>query len=914
MKASYRNCIRTILICLLFVLSSCGDNKPEIKVQDHLDLAQLYLKQGSFKASIIEGKNALQLEPDNTEALTLMSTVLLKLNEGSTANSLINKAIDLDKENENLKLLLTKALILQGKRFSAQSTLDNINPEGINDKSEYEKLNADLLLISGKHNEAKRWYMKAIKSNSDNVDAIIGAARTSLILQQIDDTNKYTTLAIETAPTNINAMLWQARVFMVQKRYVDAENILSRSMIELERYDILTADKYSAINMLAKALVAQGKIEESFTYSNYLAKSRPGLIQASVKEAFSLISNHGDLNAAEKAFQDILKQAPKHKSSGIMLGLINYEKGDYTQAEDYLSEFANDENSPLRSKKTLALTKIKLNKIDDAIEIINEVMLHTKDDADLHALLGFAYLASKDATRSIIELKKAIKLNRNNSLYHTHLARAHLLNNDTVNALKSATTALKIKPNSKYAKLAMVSSYTIKKDFKNARDFVNKWLNQSPNDITPLNVSTSIELETNNYEKAKIQLLKSLAIAPYDLFSNLNIIRFDIQDNKIDKAFERLSLVLGKHPENLKALSLLFKLSINSKKADQATKVLETINDKHPSSINPRIILAQLYLSTKQPDKSLFIIDDITKLDNKNTHAYFLKAKALLAKNDIKQAVATYLLLASLAPKDPEAYSHLGHLYLAKKDLNKAIDYTTRALSIQNDYIPAQILMAKISISKNDSATALKSIDLLKHLTPDSHFPHELEADLYLQAKDYIDALASLQQAWNKSKNITLANKILLTSKLSNKNDTALFAWDELALENKDDLKIQMSYSLALQNENLIKKAQTVLESQLIKFPNNAIILNNLANCYLENDDKRALETAKLALLNLPDSPAIQDTLGLIYTEQHKNYEKGIPLLKHAYSSTSSDIIKQHLIKALADSGNMLEANQLRSQ
>jgi len=896
----------------LLFLQACEEDKPQTSAKDHLDLAQLYFKQGSFKASIIEGKNALRLEPNNIEVLTTMATVLLKLNEPNAASQLITKATEIDVTNQNTKLLLAKAQFSQRKLFSARNTFENIDSSAINNISEYQSLHADLLLTSNNREEAKKWYLKAHASDNKNIESIIGAAKSSLLLKQLEDVNKYTALAVETAPSDINALLWQARVFMLQKKHADAEAILSRAMIELERYDTLTANKYTAIDMLAKALVAQGKVEESFTYSNYLAQSRPGQVQAAFKDAINLVSKGGNLSEAEKAFQDVLKQAPKHRSSGIILGMINYEKGDYTQAEDYLGKFANSENTPLRSKKLLALTKIKLNKADEAIKIIMDNIKQHKDDADLHALLGFAYLTKKDPDNSIKSLQQAIKLSDNNSIYHANLARAFLTKKQFKPALKSAKKALKIKPNSEQAKLVLITAYALSKDLKRAEKTANDWLSTSPKNITANLIMASLLLENKKPEKARTFFLKTLSIEPYNLIANMNMIKFNLQENKFDRALERLALVINKYPENTQALRMLAKLSIASKNVDKAINIIESANNKHPFAINSRLVLAQLMLTNNKPEKTLIIIDDVTKLDNKNKQAYLLKAKAYIALNNIKSAKDTFLLLASLDPENPQAYAELGRLYLNQKDFKNAEAFANKSLKINPEYFGGHIVLAATGIETNNFSMSLKSINALKNIAPDSHIPYEMEADIQTKQKNYKKAIEILKNAWNKNQNIKLANKLMLNYLSDNQKAIAFDAWNELASSDQKNLKLHLTYSLVLHENEQSGKALKVLESQLKTYPDNAILLNNLANLYLDTGNSKALEFAKKAYSKLPDSPAIQDTLGWIYTKQEKNYKAGIPLLEKAYEKTSAKEIKEHLVQALTASGDVAKANKLK--
>lgn len=904
--------IKSLVLLVSVFLTACEDEKPELTAQDHHDLAKLYFKQGAFKASIIEGKNAIQLKPNDVSILSTMAKILLKLSAADNARDLINKALKIDNTNTDLQLLLVKSYLAQSKLFSAQNAIDSIDTSTLTNLTEYKSLQAELLLANKKPKEAKKRYLSLLKNNKNNLDVILGTAKSALSLKQLDEVKKYTDLAITVAPTDIRALLWQAQVLNLQNQHREAETVLSRAMIELERYDTLTADKYAAIDMLAKTLVAQGKIQESFTYSNYLAQSRPGQVQASYEDAMTLISKNVDINEAEKAFQDVLNQAPRHKPSGIILGLINYQKGNYSEADEYLTKFSNDENSPLKSKKILASTKIKLNKITEAIQITTELLKSYPDDVDLHALQGLAYLIKKDADKSIFSLKRAIKLLPQNSGYHSLLSRSHLLKKEYKKAITAAKKALSIKPSSVKAKLSLISAYTASNAINKAKVITNKWLSETPKNVTALNVMASLEQKSSQHNKAKRLFQKVLNLNPGNRIANLNLAVYELSENKKSEALQKITNVINTQPDSKQALSLLLKISTDRKLTDKSLTTLLSVIAKNPKHISPRLALTQLYLNINKPKMAIAAIDDVTKIDNKNIQAYLFKARAHIALNNYEEAKQTYRILNSLTPDSTLGNIGLGQLSLLEKDFDNAIKHADKAISIQTDNISAHIILATAYLNQNIKNKMLEATNFIKTNIPNSHIPYEIEANYYFNDGRFSTAISSLKQAWKRRQNIDLANKIMLAYKKNNQNSKAFKAWDELAIKHKDNIKVQISYSLTLYQDKQYLKAISVLEQQLKKHPDNIIILNNLANVYHDSNNSKALKTAKKALANSPNNPAILDTLGWIYVNQLKDYDKGLPLLRRAYKGTPDPQIKEHLTKALIASGNTDELNNLK--
>lgn len=905
--------IKALTACCMLLLVACDDKKPEISALEHHKLATLYLAQGSFSASLIEAKNALELNPDNVSILTTIATTLLRLGDYNAAKNVITLAIDKDKDNASLQILLANAQLKLKDIDSAKNTINSINPDTISDLASYYNTLADIHFSSRDFSAAKELYLQSLSTDNRNLKSLIGAAKAATLLKKPDEAEKYTQLAINVAPNNIEALVWQAQVYIYKKQYFDAETSLTKAMVEFERYDTLTIDKYIAIELLSKVLLAQGKIEESFKYSNYLSQSRPGQLQKAYKTAFSLISDKNNIIEAEKAFQDVLRQAPGHTPSGIMLGIINYNRGDYSEADEYLSKFASDAKTPLRTRKILILTKIKLNKPQAAIALASESLKQYKSDPDLHALLGYAYSIEKDYDKSIQQLKLAIRHNKNNPVFHTTLANSYLATSDFIKARKYATLALKIKPELSMARTVLFQTYLAQKEYKKARIFAKKWLKASSNNVQALNASAIIDLKTNRVAQAKTQFLKALSVDPNNLTANTHLIELDLKNDKIDKAYERLYLILEKKPEHRPSLNTIYQLARKTSSFDKLEKIIRLIIDKNPDTINSRLALVQGYISVKGFDKAARVIDNITKIDNKNIGAYLLKAKLQLLQNNSKGAIDTYLLLASIQPESPAALTELANYYLHKKNYLLATEYSNKALSIDKNHLAAIYIQIKSAIHEKNKAFAIQTINKVRELLPLSPLPFTLEYELHMNLNDKPAALNALNKAWEIEMSIALAEKFRNYYSATKQPSQAFKAWQQLAQKQPDDLKLQVSYAAILNQYKHNDKAIKILQKQLIRHPDNVILLNNIANLYFQENDKRALETAIKAHNTAPDNPAVKDTLGWIYSQQNKNYTKAIPLLEQAYKATANNEVKQHLMTTLTQAGKTADAEQLKA-
>ena len=99
----------------------------------------------------------------------------------------------------------------------------------------------------------------------------------------------------------------------------------------------------------------------------------------------------------------------------------------------------------------------------------------------------------------------------------------------------------------------------------------------------------------------------------------------------------------------------------------------------------------------------------------------------------------------------------------------------------------------------------------------------------------------------------------------------------------------------------------------LKKFPENAVLLNDLAWLYGETGDERAVGHARRARELAPESPAIADTLGWLLVQAGET-DKGLAELKIARAGAPDQLeIGYHFAAALAKAGRKSEAlNVLR--
>ena len=137
-------------------------------------------------------------------------------------------------------------------------------------------------------------------------------------------------------------------------------------------------------------------------------------------------------------------------------------------------------------------------------------------------------------------------------------------------------------------------------------------------------------------------------------------------------------------PERLFILS--WKAQVDSqllKAAEQMEQAVQLL----PAEARLRMRLAVLYNATNRRDEAVAELKRAIASDPKFAPIYNLLGQIHITSGDFAQAIEARETYARLLPDEAEPYQALAHTYQQKQQFDKAVEYYTRALKIDPDYI-----------------------------------------------------------------------------------------------------------------------------------------------------------------------------------------------------------------------------------
>ena len=183
-------CIRLIgFLCCAAAISVYAADASK-----YINQAKQYQQKGEYRAAIIQLKNALQQDANQSQARIMLAQSYLKIGGGASAEKELKLAKELGAEPAQVLPLLGQAYIQQQKY---KQILDEIKPDEITSpqsRATLLALQGDAYLGLGKRTEALQKYSAALKLDSDSEAALLGQTRAALLhnetsaaTKQIDD-------------------------------------------------------------------------------------------------------------------------------------------------------------------------------------------------------------------------------------------------------------------------------------------------------------------------------------------------------------------------------------------------------------------------------------------------------------------------------------------------------------------------------------------------------------------------------------------------------------------------------------------------------------------------------------------------------------------------------------------------------
>lgn len=814
-------------VLLLLLLAGCSRHHGE---GDLMAEAAKYSARGEAKSAIIQLKNVLQQAPSNGQARLMLGQLYLDTGDVQSADKELRRALELKVNPGEVLPLLGKALLLQGQY---QRLLDDVPAD--ERQPQLLALRGHALLGLNRKDEGRTVFEQITLRHPGSVPALLGQARIALLEGHQDEALALIRQALAQQANNVDALRLQGDVLRLLGRNAEAvtayQHILKLHPAQVQAH----VD-------LANLLIQSGKLDEARKELSIARQSANNSLLLIYTQAL-LEFKENKMTAAQDHLALVLRAAPEHLPSNLLMGAVLRSKGAYTQAEQHLRKFLESNPGHPYASKLLASTLLSNGSPEAALDIVEPLFASHQQDLEMMSLAGELYLRLREFGKSADYFERASKLAPQAPMLRAALAMSHLGMGDNERAASELEQAANLDAKSSRVGTLLVLSHLRNRQYDKALAAAQRMEAQYPDNPMVQNLKGGVQLLQHDFNAARASFERAVKLDPLFLPALDNLTIMDTKDKKPERARQRLEAALAKDKNNVAIMTSLANLAIAQGQAPVARNWLERAAQAQPDALEPSLRLANFYAHGNEVQKALTLAQKLMASNATNPQVVSLVAALQTRSGQADAALDNWTKLAALLPESPDvqlrlavARSAVGDAEGTAQALNKAVTLYQKAFDQRPAPQTVQALYsALIQAGKTSEARSRMQKWLAEHAS--DHASRLFYASSLLTLKDYAASIGQFEEV-------------------------------------------------------------------LRQVPGQFVALNNLAWLYQQQHDPRALSLAEQAYKQAPDNPAVTDTLGWLLLEQGK-LDRALPLLKQAtVLAPASTEVRYHYGVALAKSGD----------
>jgi len=848
MKALNRTLILFVGCLFLFGCDRSAKQKGD-EAQRHLNTARAYQQQGQWRAAMIEARNAASKAEQPAEGLALLADIYMQIGANQAAAELLEK---IARDDMPLNLQWARALIAERKYQSAQKVLLNLPAATRNSSAEFHQLMVQLGALEGDFALAQE-HLTQLEQLVHN-PAEVAFWRAQMIAAQGDWSGAQTLLKqwLEQKPQDQEAWVLLGQIALTANQLEDAEGHLSKALSLVPSGDMLSAAKARVLNLLTEVLTRLGRSSEAYHYQKMLAEANPegAAAQQKFNQALQLYQK-GDFDQAQAVISELKKQFPQDKNTNTLLGLVQLQQGDTKQAQAIFDATIDPETAAPRVLQAAALSKIRNQQIDEALELLKKAAQNQPKSAEILATYGIALLDKNASDATAIEwLDKSLQLQPNQPKIYMAKARYLAGQNKTDEAVVQLRTALAQDPQHFETQQVLFQLLFAKQQL----DVITQIINTLPEPLAGRKFFWQgwLALQQKNYAQALSAFEQAVPLSGAEKYLPLAGVAqvFQAQQDWA-RAFPAWQQVIAAAPGFIPAYEHYLAAAKQVHQLAQA-EVFLAAQSRAEENWQANWVLAQWFAANGDIDKAI-------------VHAEEVHRKATQLPSIKQLLVQLYTQKAQL---------------LKSSDILHSRDWINKALKLQPENPAILTFLVELELADDKIAQARAIIAEYAKGNAEPALVNFLNGLALVAEGKKADALALLQVSFNAQPTDKCAELIysILNQSDEPKAVEFLAQWRKVLPQSARPLLIQ---ALAAQSAGDKTAAIAAYEAALQLQAPSVLALNNLAWLYFETKDARAIDTAKRAVALAPNAAEVLDTYGWILV-QTGNKAEGIRWLEKA--------------------------------
>ena len=620
------------LIVILAVAVAACSNAEQSKTA-YLKKASDLQARGELEKARLELKNALQIDPKDTQTWYRLGEIEEQLQNWRAAAGDYQRVVDMDGTHNAAKVKLGRLFLLGGAPDRAQSLVDEV-----------------------------------LKVQPDNADALVVRAGVEARRNDIKDAQRDVGAALDKDPHNIEAAILAASLAMRSGKSDDAVTVLKRAIDDHPKHTGLHA-------VLASVYAQQGKVDDGADQLKEIIALEPKTASHRIRLAGYYAANKR-FKDAEQVLRDALQKQPKQKDLQLAMVKLLISQGKRDDAvktlEQYISEEPNEhalrfqlaeldqtmgkvedargvyeaiigaadiKPDGLKARNLLARLLIAQGKRERAADLVAQVLKENPHDNDALIVRASLALSRQDAPSAIADLRAVLRDQPTSVPVLREIANVHVLNGEPDLAVDALQKAVEAAPQENDIRVSLAALLADQGQKEKAIEQLNTVLKETPKDVGALDVLFKLRMDQQDYSHAAL-LAKRIGEQQKSKGEYYSGLVYQAQKHYAE-SIKRFEAALKAVPGAAEPLNALVKSLLAQHKANLAERRLFQEIKRDEKNVVAYNLLGEVLLLEKKNDDAIAQLEKAIRLNPKLAIPYRNLAAAQLAKDDADAAVAT---------------------------------------------------------------------------------------------------------------------------------------------------------------------------------------------------------------------------------------------------------------------------------
>ncbi|MET0116117.1 MAG: XrtA/PEP-CTERM system TPR-repeat protein PrsT [Sedimenticola sp.] len=842
--------VAILFISITLLISGCDLNKFE-SAEEYILSAEQKINQEEHVSAVIDLKNALELEPDNTRARWLLGEEYLILGDFASARAAYLKAKKNGVDENAVLPRIVEALYYAGE-FEEVLEFVVENDLLASTRADIHAIKSLAYLSKGKKNDALREVSSSISLAGDQLLSLYASASLNVREGKLEEALGNINKALEIDPTFVRGTQLLGDIYYKHRKWELADDAYSKSVSDShyvgtphikQAHLYLVIKKYELAEQAIKKIRDAGISASTVEYIDgvlALRRGDPETARTFFDKALEYEPNHlmsqyflavsyrnTDSSLAVDFAERVVAKAPGFIPGRVLLASIKMASQDYSTVEKLLLPIYKRRPQAPGVANMLYMNYLKQGDFDNATRILQALTEQKQDTREHMIRLGVAQMSAGRAPQAIDTFTLLKKEDSTNNQVITRLAQAQVLAGIGEQAIETA----------------------------------REWVADNPNLASAQNLLGLVLLAVDKTTESEQALRKAVDLdGDGSSGAALNLARLMLAQNRKAEASDVVEQFEGKFGGSPDTKLMLANIAIADNQNDRAAVYLDEALQISPNHTKIRAMLAELYLKSSKHSQALEVITPMGDAGKHKADVKLLMARVLFANNRYDSTVSILEQLKKINPKLIQArllllqaYARQGRLDEYENELNLLLEVTPDSEFLRKEKTKLLVQTGRITEAKKvaDSLNLDESNPLRLAIDARVAFASEEFDKAVLMGRKLLDTAPSDSDA------------LFLIRAVSASGDKV--AAENLAKEwsTKSPGNIVLLIELANIQHGLDKTTefQETLRTILVQDPNNSYALNGLAWELKDEDPVKALDFSQRAVLYAPETVSVLDTL-----------------------------------------------------